>query len=113
MGAVAVGAVGMLAPMALRDDTAGDVIDLVQVATVCAAVVGCYDRLLVGDPTVPLDLDRALLRARELAGLSGRLGWALDLVGRGATGATAGELTTAIETLRRAAVTNAGGPPTT
>jgi len=97
--------------MALRDDAAGEVIDLVQVATVCAAVVGCYDRLLVGDPTVPRDLDLALLRARELAGVSGRLGWALDLVGRGASGATSDELTAAIETLRRAAVASAGDPP--
>jgi hypothetical protein len=97
----------MLVHMARGDDAVGDVVDLVQLATVCAAVVACYDRLLVGDPTVPHDLDRALSHARALGGVPGRLGWALDLVGRGASGASSDELTAAIETLRRAAVTSA------
>lgn len=89
--------------METTDEAAGEVVDIVQVAAVCAEIVGCYDRLLVGDRTVPRELDKALSSARDLGGLSGRLGWALDLVGRGATGASPGELAAAIETLRRAA----------
>jgi hypothetical protein len=89
--------------MGTTDEAVGEVGDIVHVAAVCAEVVGCYDRLLVGDRTVPRELDRALSSARDLGGLSGRLGWALDLVGRGATGASPGELAEAIETLRRAA----------
>lgn len=93
----------MLPAMGTRDEAAGEVVDIARVAAVCAEVVGCYDRLLGGDRTVPGDLDRALTGARGLAGLSGRLGRALDLVGRGAAGATPGELAAAIHTLRRAA----------
>ena len=85
-------------------EPAGDVVDIALVAAVCAEVVGCYDRLLVGDGTVPHALDRVLTDARGLAGLPGCLGRALDLVGRGASGATPRELSAAIATLRRAVV---------
>jgi hypothetical protein len=81
----------------------GAVVDLAELTAVCAAVVGCYDRVLTGDRSVPPDLDRALAGARGLRGVPGRLGWAIDLVGRGATGATPAELSLAIETLRRIA----------
>lgn len=76
---------------------------MIRIAAVCAEVVDCYDRLLVGDRTVPRDLDQALAGARGLGGVSGRLGRALDLVGRGASGATPQELAMAIAVLRRAA----------
>jgi hypothetical protein len=79
----------------------GEVVDLAQLTAVCSAVVGAYDRVLTGDRSVPPDLERALARARGLRGVPGRLGWAIDLVGRGATGATPAELSLAIETLRR------------
>lgn len=94
----------MLRWMGAPDEPAGDVVDIAQVAAVCAEVVGCYDRLLVGDRTVPRDLDQALTDARGLGDLPGRLGRALDLVGRGASGATPHELAAAIATLRRAAM---------
>jgi hypothetical protein len=81
----------------------GDTVDLAELVAVSAAVVGCYDRLLTGDRRVPPDLDRALAGARGLPGLPGRMAWAIDLVGRGATGATPAELTLAIDTLRRVA----------
>lgn len=89
--------------MGTPDEPAGEVVDIAQVAAVCAEVVGCYDRLLVGDRTVPPDLDRPLTDARGLGGMAGRLGRALDLVGRGASGAAPHELAAAIATLRRAA----------
>jgi hypothetical protein len=93
----------MLTTVGAADGSGGEVIDLAQVAAVCAAVVGCYDRVLDGDRTVALDLDDALTRARALGGVSGRLGWALGLVGRGAAGATTRDLAVAIATLRRTA----------
>jgi hypothetical protein len=83
----------------------GEVVDLGQLTAVCSAVVGAYDRVLTGDRSVPPDLERALAGARGLRGVPGRLGWAIDLVGRGATGATPAELSLAIETLRRVALT--------
>lgn len=85
------------------DEPAGEVVDIARVAAVCAEVVGCYDRLLDGDRTVPRRLEPAPAGARGPAGTPGRLGWALELVGRGATGATTAELAAAIHTLRRAA----------
>jgi len=81
----------------------GEVVDLAELTAVCAAVVSCYDRVLTGDRRVPPDLDRVLAGARRLRGVPGRLGWAIDLVGRGATGATPAELSLAIATLRRLA----------
>jgi hypothetical protein len=81
----------------------GAVVDLAELTAVCAAVVGCYDRVLTGDRSVPPDLDRALAGARGLRGVPGRLRWAIDLVGRGATGATPAQLSLAIETLRSVA----------
>ncbi len=97
--------------MARASDAASEVVDLAEVAAVCAAVVGCHDRLLVGDPTVLHELDRALCRARELRGLSGRLAWALAVVGGGATGVSPGRLAAAIETLRPAVPRACAGDP--
>ena len=141
-------------------------VDLAELATVCEAVLACYDQLLRDDAAPPPpdpnqprvasttalgvtgrpgaqsrgpgvdgtptaaggadgappeekgereasvvlpqaqgvpDLDRALAGARGLLGIPGRVWWALDLVGRGASGATPTELALAIEVLRAVA----------
>ena len=49
-------------------------VELAEPMAVSAAVVGCYDRVLTGDRSVPPDLDRALAGARGLPGLPGRVG---------------------------------------
>jgi len=98
-----------------------DEADLAELAAVCEAVLGCYDRLLRGHsprdgvapplppaPATP-ELDRALAGAQGLPGIPGRVWWALDLVGRGASGATPAELAMAVEVLRAVA---AGRAPT-
>ena len=76
-------------------------VDLAELAAVCTAVVECYDRVLGGDAAVSPELDRALSDARGLTGMAGPVVWALDLVGRGATGKTPAELAAAVDTLRR------------
>ena len=87
-----------------------DEVDLAELAAVCGAVLACYDRLLRDDharplPTAPTapELDRALAGAPGLPGMPGRVWWALDLVGRGASGATPAELAVAVEVLRAVA----------
>lgn len=96
-----------------------DEVDLAELAAVCGAVLACYDRLLrdhTAPPLVPApaapELDRALAGAQGLPGIPGRVWWALDLVGRGASGATPAELAAAIEVLRAVATgrpaTNSG-----
>ncbi len=87
-----------------------DAVDLAELAAVCEAVLACYDRLLRDDafsppPPAPSEpeLDRALAGAQGLPGIPGRVWWALDLVGRGASGATPAELAVAVEVLRAVA----------
>ena len=69
-------------------------VELAELMAVSAAVVGCYDRVLTGDRSVPPDLDRALAGASGLPGLPGRVGWAIDLVGRGGDGGDPGRADT-------------------
>jgi hypothetical protein len=95
-----------------------DEADLADLAAVCEAVLGCYDRLLrehVAPPLPPApatpELDRALAGAQGLPGIPGRVWWALDLVGRGASGATPAELAMAVEVLRAVAAARAPTKP--
>jgi hypothetical protein len=95
-----------------------DEADLAELAAVCEAVLGCYDRLLREHAAPPLppapatpELDRALAGAQGLPGIPGRVWWALDLVGRGAAGATPAELAAAIEVLRAIATGRAATKP--
>ena len=95
-----------------------DEADLAELAAVCEAVLGCYDRLLREHAAPPLppapatsELDRALAGAQGLPGIPGRVWWALDLVGRGASGATPAELAMAVEVLRAVAAARAPTKP--
>jgi hypothetical protein len=92
-----------------------DEVDLAELAAVCEAVLACYDRLLRDDHAVPAptgpEVDRALAGAQGLPGMPGRVWWALDLVGRGASGATPAELAVAIEVLRAVATGRAPAKP--
>jgi hypothetical protein len=80
-----------------------DEVDLAELAAVCAAVLACYDELLRDRPAAPAQVDAAPVAAPGLPGIPGRVWWALDLVGRGAAGATPAELALAIEVLRAVA----------
>jgi hypothetical protein len=93
-------------------------VDLAELAAVCEAVLACYDRFLrdAADPPLPPastapELDRALAGAQGLPGIPGRVWWALDLVGRGATGATPAELAMALEVLQGVAAGRAQTEP--
>jgi hypothetical protein len=103
-----------------------DVVDLADLAAICGEVLSCYDRFrrpaprpdvtdeAAEDRVRPCDggvagaaredradgLDRVLAETRALPGIPGRVWWALDLVGRGASGATPAELARAVEVLR-------------
>jgi hypothetical protein len=119
---------GMLAGMGLIDGADLSPLDPAQAAAVCSAVLRCCDRILNteagggpgADAAVPDALADALADAvadaRALAGLRPGVGPALDLVGRGASGATPATLRAAVEVLRAVAapvplVRESGLPP--
>jgi hypothetical protein len=118
----------MLAGMGLFDGADPSPLDPAQAAAVCSAVLRCCDRILVteagggpgADAALPDALADALADAvadaRALAGLPPGVGPALDLVGRGASGATPATLRAAVEVLRAVAapvplVRESGLPP--
>jgi hypothetical protein len=103
---------GMLAGMGPFDGADPSPVDPAQAAAVCSAVLRCCDRILTteagggpgADAALPDSLTDALAdalaHAWALAGLRPGVGPALDMVGRGASGATPATLRAAVEVIR-------------
>jgi hypothetical protein len=78
-------------------------VDLVEVRSVCAAVVDWFDSYTAGIPPPIAELDRAVTRAKMLPHLTGALGGALATIARGGSGATRDDIVGVVDQLRQAA----------
>lgn len=76
------------------------VVNLVQLRSACAPLIGCYERALAGRSVGLGDLDRAVARLARLPALPGRLGRAVKLLAIGGRSATTAETIEALELLR-------------
>jgi hypothetical protein len=78
-------------------------VDLVEIRSVCAAVVDWFDSYIAGTPPPIDELDRAVTRAKTLPQLPGALGRALATIAAGGRGATRDDVVGVVDQLRRAA----------
>jgi hypothetical protein len=78
-------------------------VDLVEVRSVCAAVVDWFDSYTAGRPPPIDELDRAVTRAKTLPHLPGALGRARTTNAAGGRGATRDDIVGVVDQLRRAA----------
>jgi hypothetical protein len=76
-------------------------VDLVEIRSVCAAVVDWFDAYTAGTPRAIDELDRAVTRAKTLPHLPGALGRALAAIAAG--GGTRDDIVDVVDQLRRAA----------
>jgi hypothetical protein len=77
-------------------------VDLVEIRSVCAAVVDWFDSYTAGTPSPIDELDRAVTRAKTLPHLPGALGRALAAIATGG-GGTRNDIVDVVDQLRRAA----------
>jgi hypothetical protein len=78
-------------------------VDLVEIRSVCAAVVDWFDSYTAGIRPPIDELDRAVTRAKMLPHLTGALGRALATIARGGSGATRDDIVGVVDHLRQAA----------
>jgi hypothetical protein len=78
-------------------------VDLVEIRSVCAAVVAWFDSYTAGVPPPIAELDRAVTRAKMLPHLTGALGRALATIARGGSGAMGDDIVGVVDQLRQAA----------
>jgi hypothetical protein len=78
-------------------------VDLVEIRSVCAAVVAWFDSYTAGTPSPIDELDRAVTRAKTLPHLAGALGRAVATIASGGRGATRDDIVGVVDQLRRAA----------
>jgi hypothetical protein len=78
-------------------------VDLVEIRSVCAAVVDWFDSYIDGTPPPIDELDRAVTRAKRLPHLPGALGRALATIAAGGRGRTRNDILSVVDQLRRAA----------
>jgi hypothetical protein len=78
-------------------------VDLVEIRSVCAALVDWFDSYAAGSPPSIDELDRAVGRAKRLPDMPGALGRALATVAAGGRGATRDDIVDVVDHLRRAA----------
>jgi len=93
-------------------------VDLVEIRSVCAALVDWFDSYTAGFPPSIDELDRAVGRAKRLPDMPGALGRALATIATGGRGATRHDIFDAVDQLRYAASApnvdlrrKRGGPP--